>query len=176
VSWEGLEEIYRSDPDLALRRWEEVKQAARQERQSGHRAARALEAPGHSCWGRAQFLAVCADLTEAWRPRNAQEQHLIDQMAQFQILMERWQETLTAYDMVAGVSRKRRAKLRQAPELPRLSESEVVEGSAAMVERFHRLYLRALRALQSLRRVTPPVVIRRATQVNVANQQVNVAR
>jgi hypothetical protein len=44
-----------------------------------------------------------------------------------------------------------------------------------MVERLHRLYLRTLRALQDQRRLQPPVVVRRAGQVNVAQQQINVA-
>jgi hypothetical protein len=43
-----------------------------------------------------------------------------------------------------------------------------------MVERCHRLYVRTLRALQDLRRLEP-VVVRRAGQVNVAHQQINVA-
>jgi hypothetical protein len=44
-----------------------------------------------------------------------------------------------------------------------------------MVERCHRLYLRTLGALQDLRR-RPPVVVRRAGQVNIGGQQVNVTR
>jgi hypothetical protein len=44
-----------------------------------------------------------------------------------------------------------------------------------MVERCHRLYLRTLRALQDQQRLQPPVVVRRAGQVNVAHQQINVA-
>jgi hypothetical protein len=44
-----------------------------------------------------------------------------------------------------------------------------------MVERLHRLYLRTLRALQDQRQLQPAVVVRRAGQVNVAQQQINVA-
>jgi hypothetical protein len=43
-----------------------------------------------------------------------------------------------------------------------------------MVQRYHTLYLRTLKALQDLRR-RPAVVVRRAGQVNIAQQQVNVA-
>jgi hypothetical protein len=49
-----------------------------------------------------------------------------------------------------------------------------MEKAAAMVDRFQELFLRALRALQGLRR-PGPVVVRRAGQVNVAAHQVNVA-
>jgi hypothetical protein len=43
-----------------------------------------------------------------------------------------------------------------------------------MVERLHRLYLGTLQALQDQRRLQPPVVVRRAGQVNVAHQQIHV--
>jgi hypothetical protein len=58
--------------------------------------------------------------------------------------------------------------------MPRVRDAEAVELAAAMVERFHRLYLRALKALQDRRRAGLPVVIRCAGQVNVAAQQINV--
>ena len=82
VSWFALDGIAQRDPEAARRRWEEVKEAARGELRSGHRSARALEGYDGSCWQRAQFLAVRAELTEAWRPRDGQEQQLVDQLAQ----------------------------------------------------------------------------------------------
>jgi hypothetical protein len=53
--------------------------------------------------------------------------------------------------------------------------AETLRRAAGMVERLHRLYLRTLRALQDQRRLQPPLVVRRAGQVNVAHQQINVA-
>jgi hypothetical protein len=44
-----------------------------------------------------------------------------------------------------------------------------------MVERFHGLYLRTMRALQDRRRLGPAVIVRRAGQVNIAQQQINVS-
>src|SRR5215469_5501042 len=73
VNWCALEAVARDSPEKALHRWEEIKQAAREEVRDGHRAARALEGYGGSCWGRAQFLALHAELAGAWRPRNQQE-------------------------------------------------------------------------------------------------------
>jgi hypothetical protein len=172
VGWLDLHALEKSDPALALRRWQEVQEAARAELRSGHRAARFLEWGDNSCWGRAQFLAVRAELAGAWRPRDAQEWHLIDQMAQFQTLLERWQDTLTAYTAIVGL--RRRNEGGQRPEVPRVSDAEAVDGAAAMVERMQRLYLRALKALQDRRRAGPPVVVRRAGQVNVAARQINV--
>ncbi len=43
------------------------------------------------------------------------------------------------------------------------------------VERFHRLFLRTLRALDDHRRRTP-VMVQNASQVNVAERQVNITR
>jgi hypothetical protein len=75
-----------------------------------------------------------------------------------------------------------RAALVQAPpkvggkwEPPRVSVFQVVEQAGAMVDRFNRIFLRSLRALRDLRRCPPPVVVQNAGQVNVGQQQVNVA-
>lgn len=48
--------------------------------------------------------------------------------------------------------------------------------SATMVDRFSKLFVRTLRALQDLKRMAPQVVVQNAGQVNVGSQQVNVAR
>ncbi len=75
-----------------------------------------------------------------------------------------------------AVGRKRRRPVREEPSegLPQVTQVEAVQGAAAMVELMHNLYLRSLRALQDRRRSSPRVIVRRAGQVNVAAQQVNV--
>jgi hypothetical protein len=140
--------------------WKEVKKAERDERRSGHRAASVVVRDGGSCWERAQFIALHAELSQAWQPRDGQEEQLIDQMAQFQTLMERWQETLTSYTTAVG--RKRRRAEREVPSEgpPRVTQAEAVQGAAAMVEQMHNLYLRSLRALQDRRRASPLVISR----------------
>jgi hypothetical protein len=174
VSWSDLEALAQKDPEETQRRWEAIKEAARSELRSGHRAARVLEAGVGSCWERTRFLALRTELAEAWHPRNALEQQLLDQMAQFQTLLERWQAVLVAHTTLAALGQKRALEGRERYELPRLSDAEAQDRTAGMVERCHRLYLRTLRALQDQRRLQPPVVVRRAGQVNVAHQQVNV--
>jgi hypothetical protein len=103
------------------------------------------------------------------------EQQLVDQLAQFQTLVERWQETLAEYALLAAQDRHRAAEGREGSGMPRLSDAEAMDQAAGMVERFHRLYLRTLRALLDQRRLGRPVIVRRAGQVNIAQQQVNVA-
>jgi hypothetical protein len=171
LSWFELEAVAARDPDRAAARWEEVKQAARGEIASGHRAARALEGHDSRCWSRARFLAIRAELSAAWRPRTAAEQHLVDQLAQWQTLIWQWQESYTAYEDVAA-TRAQRSGPGDTPGPRFQSDADRLEHAAAMVERFHRLYLRTLSALQAMRRL-PPVVVRAAGQVNIGHQQVN---
>ena len=56
-----------------------------------------------------------------------------------------------------------------------MSDAEAVEQAAAMVERYHRIFLRTLRAVCDMRRHGGPVIVRDGGQVNVAQQQVNVS-
>jgi hypothetical protein len=175
-TWLTLYTLHEQDPEQALRRWEEVKQAAREELRSGHAAARAVETAGGSCWERAQFLAVRNGLVEAWRPRDDHELLLVDQMAEFQTLMSWWQRILVNRTMLAGIASLKVAGAVKDPyQPPRLTDAQATEEAAAIVERCQRLFLRALRALQDRRRLGPPVVVRRANQVNIAQQQINVA-
>ena len=59
---------------------------------------------------------------------------------------------------------------------PRLTAVEAMNQSAAMADRFHRMFMRTLRALRDLRRYSPAVIVQNAGQVNVGGQQVNVGR
>ena len=56
-----------------------------------------------------------------------------------------------------------------------MTTAQALEQSAALADRFHRMFLRSLRALRDLRRYSSPVVVQRAGQVNVGGQQINVA-
>lgn len=172
MSWLDLDAVAQLDPDRARARWEEIKEAAREEIRTGHRAARALEGWESHCWSRARFLAVRSELYAAWRPRNAAEQQLIDQLAQWQVLIWRWQESVTAYVEIVFEGGRKAPKEHGIVQLPRLSDAEALERAVQMVERFHRLYLRTFRALRDLRRL-PSVVVRAAAQVNIGGQQVN---
>jgi hypothetical protein len=53
--------------------------------------------------------------------------------------------------------------------------AQAIEQAGAMVDRFNRIFLRTLRALRDLRRGPQPVLVQNAQQVNVGQQQVNVA-
>jgi hypothetical protein len=170
VSWHGLDYLARQDPQKATRRWEEIKDAALDELRSGHRAAKAMEGDGPHCWTRAQFLAVRRDLMEAWQPGNGLERQLLDMLAQAQTAQLHWL-CVPTLRCTAGSQRQRAAGKWEALTV---SDAEATEQAAAMVERFHGIFLRTLRALCQLRKVPLAVVVQNAVQVNVGTQQVNV--
>jgi hypothetical protein len=171
VSWCDLEYLARQDPEKAARRWEQIKDEALGELRSGHRAAKVMEGCGSHCWTRARFLAVRSDLTEAWQPRNGVERQLIDMLAQAQTAYLYWLETLMLRCAIS--SARKREEGRWEPLTVR--DAEAAEQAAAMVDRFNGIFLRTLKALRELRRQTPGVVVQNAGQVNVGQQQVNVA-
>jgi hypothetical protein len=174
VQWHQLNGLAQRDPDIALIRWEEVKQAARAELQSGFRAGRAMECEA-GCWDRARYAAIRCEIADGVRPRNGLEWQLVDMMAQAQTQIFGWQETLTAMSRLIG-SRCQRALNEGGPyETPRLSDDKMIERSMSMIERWHAIYMRTLKAYRDQRRNSPAVVVRRAGQVNVGAQQVNIA-
>jgi hypothetical protein len=193
VHWSDLEGLQERDPAKFRERWEEIKQAAREELRSGHRASLAVEVSGATPWDRARFLAVRRELTEGWQPRNGAEQHLVDQLAQAQAAYEFWLEKL-----MPKATREARLEVRveearehawrgrglePAPPATVCEHSkqvgptgfEIVEQAAAMVDRFQRIYLRTVRVLHDLRKGPQPIFVQNAGQVNVGNQQVNMA-
>ena len=53
-----------------------------------------------------------------------------------------------------------------------LDIATAMDQSEAMANRFHRMFLRGLRALRDLRRYAPAVVVQNAGQVNVVREDV----
>jgi hypothetical protein len=173
VGWADLERLADRDPVLALQKWEEIKEAARDDLKSGLRAAEAL---GGSPQERARFLAIRQALASQWQPRGGLEWQLIDTLAQAQASWLTWLQAVTLFaasDSLfdAGMGNRGRPK----ETTPRLSTAEAIDRAAALAERFNRIALRTLRALCSLRLCSPRVIVRAAGQVNVGRQQVNVA-
>jgi hypothetical protein len=175
VSWHGLNELAQEDPELAARRWEQVKAAARDELVSGHRAARKVEDHGAGPWERAQFAALRSALAEDWQPRGGMEWLLIDQLAQAYTEQERWLK-LANLRLSLDASRHDMDEQRKGKWVPpRLTEAQSCEQAMAMSERWHGIFLKTLRALRDLRPAAPALLVGMAGQVNVGGQQVNVA-
>jgi len=152
ISWLAINALAERDPALAQLTWERIKQEARDELASGHRAARPLEGYSHSPWERAQFLVVRESLAAEWQPRNGIERMLVDSVAQAFTGYEYWLKLLMSVTTSEGNEKDFRYE-RDGKWYPtRLSTSETLEQAAQMVERFHRMLIRVQRALRDQRR------------------------
>jgi hypothetical protein len=169
LSWHDLEILFRTDPAAALDKWLQTRAAAREELHSGARAAAAVQPFGASPWWLARFLAVRDALAAGLQPCNGGEQMLIDLAAQAYCLLLSSQEELIARTALANAGSRREPQKDQ----PRLDDAQAIEQALATVERLHAMYVRTVRALQDMRRKAPRVIVRRAAQVNVAQQQLN---
>jgi hypothetical protein len=173
LSWYELNQLAREDTDGAARRWEAIKQAARDELRTGHRAAKALEAVSRTPWQRARFLVLREEMAREWQPRGGVEWQLIDTLAQAQTAWEFWMDGLMLRANITAQDERRGVRETGQRIAPRASDAEATDQAGAMAERFNRIYLRTLRALHDLRRQGPRVVVKGAGQVNVGSQQVN---
>lgn len=99
----------------------------------------------------------------------------VDTMAQAQTAAEYWLEALMSKAALEAAMEQATLRNKGAWEPPRATRFQVVEQAGAMVDRFNRIFLRTLRALRDLRRGPQPVFVQNAAQVNVGQQQVNVA-
>ncbi len=173
VSWFDLTRVAERDPDTAAAIWRDVKAAARDELHTGHRAAQALDWEGGP-WQRARFLAIRDGFRADTPPRTGIESALLDMAAEaFGDYLE-WTEHLhmqaTSEVKVEQHDLDTHGEWRPA----RLSMADAMEQSARMAERAHLRMLRTVKALSDLRRAGP-VYVSRAGQVNVGQQQINVA-
>jgi hypothetical protein len=162
ISWADLHQVSNTHPERGLDIWGKIEHAAREELQTGHRAATALNHGGQTPWERAQFLALRRALAEEWRPANGIENQLIDTMAIAQASFMYWTQKLAVRTALQSVDGKR---LKQDENLwvgPRLTDAEAMEQAAEMADRFNRMFLRTLRALRDLRRHGGRSLCRRA--------------
>jgi hypothetical protein len=98
-----------------------------------------------------------------------------EMMAQAQSAMLFWMDLLTVRASIEAKSEKRDSQDREAWNPRRVSDAQAIDQAAAMVDRFSRIFVRTLRALRDLRRYASVVVVQNAGQVNVGDQQVNMA-
>ena len=184
ISWGNLSTIYARDPDAAEELWAEMQEQARQELDSGHRAAEVFESTDwqREPWKRAQYLAIRDGFIEEWQPRGTLERTMIDILAESFVMFQHWtrvhyyRATSEAKALPTEKERKFAEKHKGEWWPPRVYEQEATEQAAAMADRFNRVFLRTLRNLRDLRRYTAPVTINNPEQVNIAadgGQQVN---
>lgn len=182
ISWWAIAILFERDPAIAGELWQEIKEEARNEFLSGHRAAGGLEVAEwqQDPWSRAQYLAVREGFIEQWQPKGAIEIAIIDMMTQAFSQYLFWNEVVqrraTTNIMPLTQKEKEQSEDNNGWMSPRITEKEAIEHAAIMMDRFNKLFLRTLRQLRDLRRYSIPVTINNPQQVNIAtdnSQQVN---
>lgn len=180
ISWFDLAHLAEHSRDAWKEQWELIKADAKAEIESGHRAADVVSTGfDFGPLSHARFLAVRDALRCEWQPLSGSESFLIDSLAQIQIGWEMWlgrhlmRAQMESYSVNEAERRtESRHGGRYWPE--RIEEKESLELSANMADRFNKMYIRTLRTLRDLKRMSPQVVVQNAAQINVGQQQLNV--
>ena len=174
VSWFDLTRLAERNPDDIAAAWSRIKAEARLELASGHRSTHSLEWRGGP-WQRAQYLAIRDTFRADTPPQSGIEAALLDTAAEaFGDYLE-WSEHLHM-QVSTEVTSERSSLERHGEWSPvRLSYAEAIEQSAKMVERAHKRFLQSIKMLHDLQRLSPALYVGHATQINVGQQQVNVA-
>ena len=167
VSWTHLYMLRKRDPDLALQRWEEIMQAARDELRDGHRGAKAFETDVSTPLDRARILVVREAICEDLKPQNGTERILIDAITQAHLAYYFWIERSMLFATLDSSAENSTGKKTGTMNTPRVTDFQSVDQAAAMADRFNKMFVRSLRAFVDLRRHAPTVIVENANQVNV---------
>jgi hypothetical protein len=167
TAWFHLSDLQRIDPELALKRWNAIKEAAHNELASGHYAAAVM---ADTPFERARFLGVRRAFQQEWQPRNEGEQLLVDMLSQLYVTYLDWMSTLQLRAALQMNAENGEARGRGRWKAQRISEAEAIEQAGMMVDRFNRLFVRTLRALRDLRRFALNVNITNQGQMNVGTR------
>ena len=163
--WHQLAEAWRHDDAGGRALWERIQQTAREELREGRAGAVAIEGHDERPMARAEYLAVWLALADGLTPQNGAERLLIDGMAQALIMQRHW---LTRMVQTESLDTIRQGHYRHGSmPPPRLTEAEAVDRAAAMQDRFHRQFLRLVKAYRDQRRVFSTLVVA-GGQVNIA--------
>lgn len=174
ITFADIATLSRMDPAKGQALWDHVKAAALRDVDSGWLASRALEYLGGSAWERASFLAYRDRLRRAWRPRNDCESQWIDEMAQYEMVRQRWLAVwaMRSREPETLIRRKRQS---EPPEERRLDAADQTCEAAQMVERAQRLLQSAAKMLLNMRRGKAPTIFQKNGQLNVGlGPQLNV--
>jgi hypothetical protein len=177
VHWSHLAALAQGDQRGAFDLWEKIKQYAREELATGTRVVEAI-GPRAEPLERARLFAVRAELIDGWQPQNGIEHTLIDMLAAAYSLWLHWTEIAHSWatGFINDSIEKGHPTLGLAWRPPSIDTSEAVERAHRLADSYNRQFLRVLRQMRDLRRYAPPVIVNNGGQVNVGQQQVNVAQ
>ena len=177
LEWRDLSYTEQLEPGAGFEVYDHIKQAARDELESGDRAAEVIASSMTRPWIKARYLALRESFIADWKPTGSIETRLIEMMAQLYTEYEHWMEL--SVQRVAFECQEERYQIETRGKWRAVSVNGDVHAqqAAEMADRYNRLFLRTLRQLRDLRRYVVPVTINNPQQVNIAaegGQQVNV--
>jgi hypothetical protein len=175
ISWWALSRLAEQEPDAVQEGWERLKKEAFDELESGHRASLSVTGLHHSPWDLARHLAIRQGMIDDWQPRQGIEMALVETLATAYSQQLFWTERHVNRAAFDAEYETRDIEYKRKWTPTQISISAAEEQAIAMVDRWNRLFMRTLRALRDLRRYAPMVKIEQAGQVNIGQQQVNVA-
>jgi len=174
VSWGDLQRLVNYDPHEMTAARAQLRSEAREELASGHRTARALEWNGRP-FDRARFLAIRDSFRETTPPQSGIEAALVETAAAaYSDFLQRTEQV--HLQEASEVACERDSLERHGSWSPaRLSAAQAIEQSAKMAEQAHSRFLRTVKMLHEWQRSSPALYVGTAAQINVGQQQVNVA-
>lgn len=173
LNWTDFDRVAEVDDALMVEAWQRTCDEASTEFETGHRAAKVTEVVGMP-WARAQFLSLREAFRADWQPRGGIEDSMIDTMVQAYTQYEFWLRMLSERSQAGAIQQGKQIKKYGRWSPFEQDAADAIEQAGQMAERFHRMYLRTIRAMRDYRRYNGPVVVQSAAQVNVGGQQVNV--
>jgi hypothetical protein len=175
MRWHDVATVWRQDAAAGHALWEQIKQSAAVELACGATGATAIEGHDSGPLARAQYLTIWQALADGLQPRNGLERLLIDGMAEAWVMHRQWLHKHATTESLDVMRVERDARQRDAWQPPRLDAAEAVDRAAVMADRFQRQFLRLMKTYRDQRRLLGNVVVAAGGQLNVAEQQVNVA-
>lgn len=179
VTWNAMGRLEDEEPGSFTILWERMKQFARDELESGQRAASVAVGDDRPLT-RARFLVLREKYINEWQPRNALEIQMIDAVCQAQTIREYWMRLATERAAVECEVERFTIETSGKRRDVTIDGNQSARDAREEAERWDRVFIRAVRALRDLRRYTAAVIVNnQGGQVNVASeggQQVNVVK
>ena len=206
ISWYQLNDLFLCDPEAAEYFWQDIKEAARKDVESGHYLARVFENTDWMSkpWQRAEFQAIRDGFIAEWGPRGQIELCMIDAMAVSFYLFLYWtgehnkrtklDARMVSQDYKEWWDRNYKHWSRNDEtyktkysgqyhdgywDMPYQKEADAIQQAAELADRFRREFFAGVRQLRDWRRYSSPVIVQNAGQVNIAadgGQQVNLQK
>jgi hypothetical protein len=177
VSWYAMARLEDEQPGSFATIWERIKQYARDELESGQRAASVASGDQRPI-SKARFLVLREKYICEWEPRNVLENQMIDAICQAQTIREYWMRLATERVAVEREIEQYWVEHNGKRSERQIDGSESAREAREEAERWDRVFIRSVRALRDLRRYSTAVIVNnQGGQVNVASdrgQQVNV--